>query len=251
VGEGFGLAVVGHGTERNENSAKAIEYHADRIAEMGRFDEVQALFMDEDPEVDDVTDFFESEDVVVVPLFIADGYHTQEDIPEDMGLTDDYREGCVTLSVFDGQLTLYAGFVCIEPLLVDLLLQLAFHLLFAVMGIKGQPFGIGKPFLFEFGIGSLDHRMRYKMILKTTDSVDGICYNHIWLNFVDLLFDDLLNLYRIHLLQPAVRQVQHCHPSQIEHLLYTLHLFKTDLPHLLLANAQAVPLLGCFTLGES
>jgi len=49
--------------------------------------------MDEDPEVDDVTDFFESEDIVVVPLFVADGFHTQEDIPEDMGLTDDYRTG--------------------------------------------------------------------------------------------------------------------------------------------------------------
>lgn len=93
VGEGFGLAVVGHGTERNENSAKAIEYHADRIREMDRFDEVQALYMDEEPEVDDVTDYFDSEDVVVVPLFIADGFHTQEDIPEDMGLTDDYRTG--------------------------------------------------------------------------------------------------------------------------------------------------------------
>jgi len=49
VGEGFGLAVVGHGTERNENSAKAVQYHADRIAERDRFDEVKALYMDEDP----------------------------------------------------------------------------------------------------------------------------------------------------------------------------------------------------------
>ncbi|ELY52465.1 CbiX/SirB N-terminal domain-containing protein, partial [Natronococcus jeotgali] len=81
VGDGFGLAVVGHGTERNENSAKAVEYHADRIRRRNRFDEVRALFMDEEPEVDDVTDFFESDDIVVVPLFVADGYHTQEDIP--------------------------------------------------------------------------------------------------------------------------------------------------------------------------
>jgi len=66
VGEGFGLSVVGHGTDRNENSA-AIKYHSDRIAERDRFDEVKALFMDEDPEVDDVTDYFESDDIVVVP----------------------------------------------------------------------------------------------------------------------------------------------------------------------------------------
>ncbi|SFR94295.1 sirohydrochlorin cobaltochelatase [Halomicrobium zhouii] len=125
VGDGFGLAVVGHGTERNENSAKAIEYHADRIRESGRFDEVQALFMDEDPEVDDVTDFFESDDIVVVPLFVADGFHTQEDIPEDMGLTDDYRTGWETPAEVDGHRIWYSGAVGTEPLMADVVLERA------------------------------------------------------------------------------------------------------------------------------
>jgi sirohydrochlorin cobaltochelatase len=125
VGEGFGLAVVGHGTERNENSAKAIEYHADRIREMDRFEEVQALFMDEDPEVDDVAEFFESDDVVVVPLFIADGFHTQEDIPEDMGITDDYRTGYDVPETVDGVRIWYAGAVGTEPLMADVVLERA------------------------------------------------------------------------------------------------------------------------------
>ncbi|WP_224269476.1 CbiX/SirB N-terminal domain-containing protein [Haloprofundus salinisoli] len=125
VGKGFGLAVVGHGTERNENSAKAIEYHADRIREMDRFDEVQALYMDEAPEVDDVTDHFESEDVVVVPLFIADGFHTQEDIPEDVGLTDDYREGYPVPADVDGHRIWYAGAVGTEALMADVVLERA------------------------------------------------------------------------------------------------------------------------------
>jgi sirohydrochlorin cobaltochelatase len=142
VGEGFGLAVVGHGTERNENSAKAIEYHADRIGEMDRFDEVKALFMDEDPEVDDVTDFFGSEDsearsaskrssehgprdIVVVPLFIADGYHTQEDIPEDMDLTDNYRTGWNTPTEVEGHRIWYSGAVGTEPLMADVVLERA------------------------------------------------------------------------------------------------------------------------------
>jgi sirohydrochlorin cobaltochelatase len=125
VGEGFGLAVVGHGTERNENSAKAVEYHADRIRARERFDEVEALFMDEDPEVDDVTDFFECDDVVVVPLFVADGYHTQEDIPEDMGLTDDYRTGWETPAIVDGHRIWYSGAVGTEPLMADVVLERA------------------------------------------------------------------------------------------------------------------------------
>ncbi|PSP94344.1 hypothetical protein BRC91_06025 [Halobacteriales archaeon QS_4_62_28] len=125
VGEGFGLAVVGHGTERNENSAKAIEYHAQEIGERGRFDEVKALFMDEDPEIDDVTEYFESEDIVVVPLFIADGYHTEEDIPEDMGLTDDYRTGYDVPTEVDGHRIWYSGAVGTEPLMADVVLERA------------------------------------------------------------------------------------------------------------------------------
>ena len=125
VGEGFGLAVVGHGTERNENSAKAIHYHADRIRETGRFEEINALFMDESPEIDDVTAFFDSDDVVVVPLFVADGYHTQEDIPEDMGLTDDYRTGWETPATVDGHRIWYAGAVGTEGLLADVVLERA------------------------------------------------------------------------------------------------------------------------------
>jgi len=125
VGDGFGLAVVGHGTERNENSAKAIHYHADRISDTGRFEEVKAVFMDEDPEVDDVTEFFEAEDIVVVPLFVADGFHTQEDIPEDMGLTDDYRKGYDVPSEVDGHRIWYSGAVGTEPLVADVILERA------------------------------------------------------------------------------------------------------------------------------
>lgn len=125
VGAGFGLAVVGHGTNRNENSAKAIQYHADRIAERGRFDEVMAVFMDEDPEVDDVAELFTTADVVVVPLFVADGFHTQEDIPEDVGLTDDYRTGYDVPTEVEGVRIWYAGAVGTEDLMADVVLERA------------------------------------------------------------------------------------------------------------------------------
>ena len=125
VGDGFGFAVVGHGTERNENSAKAIEYHTGRLRETGRFDEVKALFMDEEPEVDDVTEHFDSEDIIVVPLFIADGFHTQEDIPEDMGLTADYRDGYEVPTEVAGHRIWYGGAVGTEELTADVVLERA------------------------------------------------------------------------------------------------------------------------------
>ena len=125
VGPGFGLAVVGHGTERNENSAKATHYHADRIRETGRFEDVQAVFMDEEPEVDDVAEFFEADDAVVVPLFVADGFHTQEDIPEDMGLTEDAMDGYPVPGEVGGHRVWYSGAVGTEPLVADVILERA------------------------------------------------------------------------------------------------------------------------------
>ncbi|WP_158059166.1 CbiX/SirB N-terminal domain-containing protein [Halorussus halophilus] len=123
--EDAGLAVVGHGTERNENSAKTTEYHATRIREHDEFAEVEALFMDESPEIDDVTDYFDATDVAVVPLFLADGYHTQEDIPEDAGLTDDYRDGWDVPAAVEGHRIWYSGAVGTEPLLADVAFERA------------------------------------------------------------------------------------------------------------------------------
>lgn len=125
VGNGYGLAIAGHGTKRNANSAKAIEYHADRIRDLDRFDSVQALFMDEDPEIDDVTDFFEAPNIVIVPMFIADGFHTEEDIPEDVGLTDDHQTGYEIPTTVDGHDIWYSGAVGTEPLMAEVILERA------------------------------------------------------------------------------------------------------------------------------
>jgi sirohydrochlorin cobaltochelatase len=62
---------------------------------------------------------------VVVPLFIADGFHTQEDIPEDMGLTDDYRTGYDVPAAVEGHRIWYAGAVGTEGLMADVVLERA------------------------------------------------------------------------------------------------------------------------------
>ncbi|MFB6217714.1 MAG: CbiX/SirB N-terminal domain-containing protein, partial [Halobacteriaceae archaeon] len=58
-------------------------------------------------------------------LFVADGYHTQEDIPEDMGLTEDHREGWPTPAPVDGHRIWYSGAVGTEPLMADVVLERA------------------------------------------------------------------------------------------------------------------------------
>lgn len=112
-----GLAVVGHGTERNPRSAEAVRRHVDRIRERGEFREVEALFMDEDPLVEDLTEHFDSREVVVVPFFAADGLHTREDIPRDIGLDGD--------GVADGHRVWYSGAVGLDPCVADVVLERA------------------------------------------------------------------------------------------------------------------------------
>jgi sirohydrochlorin cobaltochelatase len=120
------LAVVGHGTDRNPKSAESALEHVGRIREGGGFAEVKALFMDEAPYIDDVAENFESDEVVVVPFFSSDGYHTQEDIPEDMGIVDpDEDEEYDVPATTDGKRVWYTGAVGTEPGIADVIAERA------------------------------------------------------------------------------------------------------------------------------
>ncbi len=127
IGDGgeLGLAVVGHGTERNPNSARAIYDHADALRERDAFDEVHALFMDEPPYVDEVTDRFDVDDVAVVPIFIADGFHTRDEIPELLGLVDDPGDPYPVPGTVDGHRLWYTGAVGTSPSMADVVLERA------------------------------------------------------------------------------------------------------------------------------
>mgnify|MGYP000168040844 CR=1 FL=1 len=119
------LAVIGHGTERNPNSADAIYDHVGALRETTDFAEVGALFMDEEPYVDDVLAAFDAEDIAVVPLFIADGFHTQDEIPELLGITDDPRSGYPVPGHVEGRRVWYTSAVGTDPLMPEVLLERA------------------------------------------------------------------------------------------------------------------------------
>src|SRR5215217_79016 len=85
------LVIVGHGSHLNEDSSLPVYEHAGRIRETGEFDEVVECFWKEEPSMRHVLDTVESEEVYVVPVFISEGYFTQQVIPRELGL-----EGTVT-----------------------------------------------------------------------------------------------------------------------------------------------------------
>ncbi len=81
------LVLLGHGTDLNKNSGGVIYLNAERIRKRGIYDLVKVGFLDQEPEIGSVVEGVEAENVILIPVFIAEGWHTRETIPEDLGLT--------------------------------------------------------------------------------------------------------------------------------------------------------------------
>jgi len=81
------LFIAGHGTERNDNSRKPVDRQVGLIRGLGIYADVHAIFLDETPRIPDCYAMTQTKNLVVVPFFISDGLHTQEDIPVLLGET--------------------------------------------------------------------------------------------------------------------------------------------------------------------
>jgi sirohydrochlorin cobaltochelatase len=81
------LVLLGHGTDLNKSSGGVVYENARRIRETGEYDLVEVGFLDQDPEIGEVVERVEAASVVLIPAFIAEGWHTRETIPEDLELT--------------------------------------------------------------------------------------------------------------------------------------------------------------------
>jgi sirohydrochlorin cobaltochelatase len=81
------LFVAGHGTDKNENSRKPIERQVELIRAQGIYTNVHAIFLEESPRIPECYALAQTKNLVVVPFFISDGLHTQEDIPVLLGET--------------------------------------------------------------------------------------------------------------------------------------------------------------------
>jgi sirohydrochlorin cobaltochelatase len=79
------LFIAGHGTDKNENSRRAIERQVELIQAMKIYAAVRAIFLEESPRIDECYSLAQTRNMIVVPFFISDGLHTQEDIPVLLG----------------------------------------------------------------------------------------------------------------------------------------------------------------------
>jgi sirohydrochlorin cobaltochelatase len=113
------LVVMGHGTPKNPASAANVYLQTDRVRkQLGAMGEVFTVLIDEPPFVTDVWDLSGSRRIFLVPLFIADGWHVTETVPEDLGLMDGRLEK-------NGRELVMTSAVGTDPGLTDVILRLA------------------------------------------------------------------------------------------------------------------------------
>ncbi|MBX7157774.1 MAG: cobalamin biosynthesis protein CbiX [Verrucomicrobiae bacterium] len=125
------LLLVGHGTERHENSGVTLYDQVNRLKQKKIYAEVQGAFMEQAPYVKDWPQLTAQPNVVVVPFFIANGLHSYEDIPVLLGLVKKVDSSLLSESLFkqnpyhvhDRHLW-YTPAIGTEPEIVDVILDL-------------------------------------------------------------------------------------------------------------------------------
>ena len=125
------LFIAGHGTEKNENSRRAIERQVELIRAMKIYAEVRAIFLEESPRIDESYLLAQTRNMIVVPFFISDGLHTQEDIPVLLGEAKRAVEERIAAGQSawrnptekNGRLVWYSPAVGTEPRLADVILE--------------------------------------------------------------------------------------------------------------------------------
>jgi sirohydrochlorin cobaltochelatase len=125
------LFITGHGTEKNENSRQPVDRQVSLIRALNLYGGVHAIFLEEDPRIPECYRLARTKNLVVVPFFISDGLHTQEDIPVLLGETRAAVQHRLTSRQpvwrnpmeKHGKLVWYTPAVGTEPHLADVILE--------------------------------------------------------------------------------------------------------------------------------
>ena len=125
------LFIAGHGTSYARGSRDAIERQVALIRETGVYADVLPLFLEEPPLIHECWKQSTTKNLVVVPYFISDGLHTQEDIPIMLGEPEAMVRGRLAAgqptwrnpTERHGKRLWLSGAVGTEPLLVDVIME--------------------------------------------------------------------------------------------------------------------------------
>jgi sirohydrochlorin cobaltochelatase len=119
-GDRTAVAIIGHSTRRNPESRKATEAQAEKIRSLRVVSQVEAVFLDDSPEILEIYRMTDAPTLIAVPYFLALGSHTTLDVPHELGLEPGQSTGRI-----HGRAVYYTEPVGIEDNLDAVILELA------------------------------------------------------------------------------------------------------------------------------
>ncbi|MGA2749496.1 MAG: CbiX/SirB N-terminal domain-containing protein [Verrucomicrobiota bacterium] len=119
------LVLIGHGSTLNADSAAPTYQHADELRRRKLFARVQEAFWKQEPYVWQVLRGIFAPRVFLVPLFISEGYFTDEVIPRELGFDPQPGASFPRARQRDGQTLHYCGPVGTHPSMTEVLLARA------------------------------------------------------------------------------------------------------------------------------
>ncbi|MBI5799488.1 MAG: cobalamin biosynthesis protein CbiX [Verrucomicrobia bacterium] len=119
------LVLVGHGSTLNADSAAPTHQHAEELRRRGLFAQVVACFWKEEPSVCGVLRGVFAPRVFIVPLFISEGYFTEEVIPRELGFCQTGQSEFPRVQQRGGQTLHYCGPVGTHASMTGVLLSRA------------------------------------------------------------------------------------------------------------------------------
>lgn len=114
------VAIIGHSTRRNPDSRKATEAQAQQLREAGIAAQVEAVYLDDSPEIAEVYTLTSAPNLIAVPYFLAAGSHTTLDVPRELSL-----EAGADRGVVQGRQVFYTPPIGVDDDLIEVIRALA------------------------------------------------------------------------------------------------------------------------------
>lgn len=119
------LVLLGHGSTLNAESALPTFQHADELRRRGLFAEVHEAFWKNEPAICGVLRGVFAPRVFLVPLFISEGYFTEQVIPRELGFCANGQPDFARVQTRGGQTLHYCGPVGTHDAMTGVLLARA------------------------------------------------------------------------------------------------------------------------------
>jgi sirohydrochlorin cobaltochelatase len=119
------LVLVGHGSTLNAESSAPTYQHADELRRRGLFSTVQECFWKLEPGISAVLRGIFEPRVFIVPLFISEGYFTEEVIPRELGFCRKGETSFPRIQQRGNQTLFYCGPVGTHESMTEVLLSRA------------------------------------------------------------------------------------------------------------------------------